>query len=47
MSDHTIEAELDQVRTRGPVRDIVIPPCPELLRRLQEATARGEPDPAE
>jgi HD-like signal output (HDOD) protein len=47
MSDNAIEAELDQVRTRGPVRDIVIPPCPELLRRLQEATARGEPDPAE
>lgn len=46
MTDRSVEAELDQARTRGPVRDIVIPPCPELLRRLQEATARGEPDPA-
>lgn len=46
MSDSTVEAELDQARTRGPLRDIVIPPCPELLRRLQEATAHGDPDPA-
>jgi len=36
--------ELDQAQRRGAVRDIVIPPCPELLRQLQEATARGEPD---
>lgn len=47
MRDHTVEAELDQARARGPVRDIVIPPCPELLRQLQEATAHSEPDPAE
>lgn len=46
MTDRSVEAELDQARTRGPVRDIVIPPCPELLRQLQEATAHGEPDPA-
>ncbi|MGQ9724520.1 MAG: HDOD domain-containing protein [Tepidimonas sp.] len=47
MSDRSVEAELDHARVRGPVRDIVIPPCPELLRQLQEATAHGEPNPAE
>ncbi|OBS31047.1 histidine kinase [Tepidimonas fonticaldi] len=46
MTDRSVEAELDQARSRGPVRDIVIPPCPELLRQLQDATAHGEPDPA-
>jgi len=46
-SDASVEAELDHARTRGPVRDIVIPPCPELLRQLQAATAHGDPDPAE
>ncbi|TSE35285.1 HDOD domain-containing protein [Tepidimonas charontis] len=45
--DAHVEAELEQARTRGPVRDIVIPPCPELLRQLQAATAHGDPDPAE
>jgi HD-like signal output (HDOD) protein len=38
-----IQDELDQARRSGPVRDIVIPPCPELLRQLQDATAQGEP----
>lgn len=41
---HPIHAELDLARRKGPVRDIIIPPCPELLRQLQDATARGEPD---
>lgn len=35
---------LDLARRSGPVRDIVIPPCPELLVQLQDATAAGEPD---
>jgi HD-like signal output (HDOD) protein len=39
-----IDQELDRARQSGPVRDIIIPPCPELLRQLQEATAHGEPD---
>ncbi|MCU0931760.1 MAG: HDOD domain-containing protein [Serpentinimonas sp.] len=39
-----IDLELDRARRSGPVRDIIIPPCPELLRQLQEATAHGEPD---
>ncbi|TSE22244.1 HDOD domain-containing protein [Tepidimonas aquatica] len=45
MRDAAIEAELDHARTRGPVRDIVIPPCPQLLRQLLEATAHGDPEP--
>jgi len=39
--------ELDQARQHGPVKDIIIPPCPELLVRLQNATATGDPDLAE
>ncbi len=41
---HPIHRELDHAYRNGPVRDIVIPPCPELLRQLQEATAHSEPD---
>lgn len=39
-----IHAELDGARRSGPLRDIVIPPCPELLVRLKAATATAEPD---
>lgn len=39
-----IHDELDRLRRRGPVRDIIIPPCPELLRQLQVAMAHAEPD---
>jgi HD-like signal output (HDOD) protein len=42
-----INRELDQARDTGPVRDIIIPPCPELLTELQRAVSRGDPDPAE
>jgi HD-like signal output (HDOD) protein len=44
MSADRITQELDQARKSGPVRDIIIPPCPELLVRLQAATATAEPD---
>lgn len=44
MTAERIQDELDRARRSGPVRDIIIPPCPELLRQLQEATAHGEPD---
>lgn len=37
-------SELDQARKRGPLQHIVIPPCPELLTRLQQAMAQAEPD---
>jgi len=42
-----IERELDLARKEGPVRDIVIPPCPELLTELQLETRKADPDPAE
>jgi HD-like signal output (HDOD) protein len=47
MKQADIDRELDLARSRGPVRDIVIPPCPELLQALQEEMRRAEPDPAE
>lgn len=39
-----IARELDHARTRGPLQQIVVPPCPELLARLQQALAQAEPD---
>lgn len=39
-----IEQELDAARRSGPLRQIVVPPCPELLTRLQLALAAAEPD---
>lgn len=42
-----IDQELDRARTEGPVRDIVIPPCPELLTALQKEMRQPDPDPAE
>ncbi|WP_235513736.1 HDOD domain-containing protein [Aquabacterium parvum] len=43
----TIDAvlqELDRARRNGPLQHIVIPPCPELLTRLQKAMSEAEPD---
>lgn len=39
-----IAREIDHARTRGPLQQIVIPPCPALLTRLQLALAQAEPD---
>ncbi|RZI83000.1 MAG: HDOD domain-containing protein [Rubrivivax sp.] len=39
-----IQKEIDQARQRGPLQHIVIPPCPELLTRLQHAMGLPEPD---
>ena len=39
-----IEREIDAARRSGPLREIVVPPCPELLTRLQRAMAEAEPD---
>lgn len=39
-----IAQELDEARRRGPLQQIVVPPCPELLQRLQAALAQ-RPDP--
>lgn len=40
-----INRELDHARDAGPVKDIVIPPCPELLVQLQAELALADPDP--
>jgi HD-like signal output (HDOD) protein len=40
-----IDRELELARTQGPVRDIIIPPCPELLAELQVEVRKGDPDP--
>lgn len=39
-----ISQELDQSRRNGPLRQIQIPPCPELLSRLRTVMAQAEPD---
>jgi len=36
--------ELDHARARGPLQHITIPPCPELLGRLQKVLGQPEPD---
>lgn len=47
MSVAAIDRELDRARNEGPVRDIVIPPCPELLTALRQEVALADPDPNE
>lgn len=44
MKTQAIREEIDTARARGSLRQIVIPPCPELLVRLQQAMAQAEPD---
>jgi HD-like signal output (HDOD) protein len=39
-----LDSELDHARTEGPARTLTIPPCPELLTRLQDAMAHDDPD---
>ncbi|HET8869650.1 MAG TPA: HDOD domain-containing protein [Aquabacterium sp.] len=43
-STDAIRDELDESRRRGVLQRIVIPPCPQLLARLQETMAMPEPD---
>ncbi len=40
-----INRELALARDAGPLRDIIIPPCPELLAALQREVSQGDPDP--
>lgn len=40
-----INRELDRARTHGPVKDIIIPPCPELLVALRREVDQADPDP--
>lgn len=45
MKAQDINRELDQARNAGPVKDIVIPPCPQLLVQLQTELNQADPDP--
>lgn len=42
-----INRELETARDQGPVKDIIIPPCPELLVELRKEVSLGDPDPNE
>ncbi len=44
MSIPAIRQEIDNSRKSGALKTIVIPPCPELLARLQQAMAQAQPD---
>lgn len=44
MSTASIRQEIDKSRATGVLKQIVIPPCPELLARLQRAMNEAEPD---
>lgn len=44
MKTQAIQQELDRARANGPLRQIQIPPCPELLQRLRAAMALPQPD---
>ncbi len=45
MKAQEINRELDHARDVGPVKSIVIPPCPELLVQLQTELNQADPDP--
>lgn len=45
MKAQAINRELDDARDAGPVKHIVIPPCPELLVQLQTELNQADPDP--
>lgn len=45
MKAQDINRELDHARDAGPVKDIVIPPCPQLLVQLQSELNQADPDP--
>jgi len=45
MKAQEINRELDRARDFGPVKDIVIPPCPQLLLQLQAELNLADPDP--
>ena len=45
MPTRDLNHELDAARDAGPVKDIVIPPCPQLLVQLQDELAQADPSP--
>ncbi|WP_395668443.1 HDOD domain-containing protein [Rhodoferax sp.] len=47
MSVAQIDQELELARTHGPVKDIVIPPCPDLLLELRKEFDQKDPNPVE
>jgi len=47
MKVEEINRELEVARRDGPVRDIVIPPCPELLVALRQEVNKADPGPQE
>ena len=44
MNSHQIRQEIDRSRAQGALKQIVIPPCPELLLQLREVMREAEPD---
>jgi len=42
-----IDRELTRATKEGPLRDIIIPPCPELLTQLRSVMQQADPDPAD
>ena len=42
MNAADIDRELEKARTEGPVRDIIIPPCPELLSELHKEVQQAD-----
>lgn len=44
MNSQQIRQEIDKSRAQGALKQIVIPPCPELLLQLREAMKPAEPD---
>lgn len=44
-ASHDTDRELDQALSSGPLRDIVIPSCPELLVALRAEMGQADPDP--
>jgi HD-like signal output (HDOD) protein len=45
MQAQALNRELDAARDGGPVKDIVIPPCPQLLVQLQNELSQADPRP--
>ncbi len=43
--DTQIDRELDMALASGPLRDMVIPPCPELLVALRKEMRQADPEP--
>ena len=45
MTTRDLSRELETARDAGPVKDIVIPPCPHLLVQLQNELSQADPSP--